>query len=148
MHLTRFTDYSLRVLMYVAARAGARATIPEVAAAYDISASHLTKVVHYLGREGLLTNVRGRGGGFELARPPGAINVGALVRAADADASLVECFDRKTNRCPITPVCRLKGVLAEAREAFYAALDRYTVEDISHNRPQLEKVLSLRRRAS
>ena len=143
MRLTSFTDYSLRVLMYLAARPGTRATIPDVAAAYGISASHLTKVVHHLGQRGLLTNVRGRGGGFELALAPGRINIGAVVRAAEAEAALVECFDRKTNHCVITPVCGLRGVLTEAIDAFFATLDRYTLDDITSNRRQLQKALEI-----
>jgi len=143
MRLTSFTDYSLRVLMYLAVRPGTRATIPEVAAAYGISASHLTKVVHHLGQTGLLTNVRGRGGGFELALPPKSINIGAVVRAAEAEAALVECFDRKTNHCVITPVCELRRVLTEAIDAFFSTLDRYTLDNIASNRRQLRKALDL-----
>lgn len=144
MRLTSFTDYNLRVLMYLAARPGTRATIPEVAAAYGISASHLTKVVHHLGQTGLLTNVRGRGGGFELALAPKSINLGAVVRAAEAAAALVECFDRKSNHCVITPVCGLRHALTEALEAFFSTLDRYTLEDITSNRRQLRNVLEIR----
>ncbi len=141
MHLTRFTDYSLRVLMYAAARADRRVTIGEVAQAFTISRSHLTKVVHFLGREGLLRNLRGRGGGFELARPAEHINVGAVVRAADVHESLVECFDREQSLCAITPICRLRPLLAAALEAFYSVLDQYTLADITRNRAQLREVL-------
>jgi Rrf2 family transcriptional regulator, nitric oxide-sensitive transcriptional repressor len=143
MRLTSFTDYSLRVLMYLAVRPGARATIPDVAAAYGISQSHLAKVVHHLGQQGLLTNVRGRGGGFELARPPSSINIGAVVRAAEAEAALVECFDRQTNHCVITPVCGLRHVVREALDAFFAALDRYTLEDVTRKRRQLRNTLEI-----
>ena len=141
MRLTRFTDYSLRVLMYLAARRDGHATISEVAAAFAISESHLTKVVHFLGKQGLLNNTRGRGGGIKLGGPAGSINLGALVRAAEADTALVECFDPCTNRCVITPACRLRSVLSEALEALYATLDRYTLEDITQNKRRLQKML-------
>jgi Rrf2 family transcriptional regulator, nitric oxide-sensitive transcriptional repressor len=141
MRLTRFADYSLRVLMYLAARPGAHATISEIATTFAISESHLTKVVHHLGKKGLLSNTRGRGGGIELGRPAASINIGAVVRAAEADTALVECFNPSTNHCVITPVCRLRNVLTEALEAFYATLDRYTLEDVTQNRLRLQKVL-------
>ena len=145
MRLTSFTDYSLRVLMYVAARPGATVTIAEIADAFSISESHLTKVVHQLGRSGLLRNVRGRGGGVELGRPASGINIGAVVRAAEREPQ-VECFDPRTNRCVITPVCRLRGVLSEAFAALYATLDRYTLEDITQNRQRLRALLEPRGR--
>ena len=70
MRLTNFTDYCLRVLMYVAVRSpGRRATVAQIARDYGISRAHLTKVVHHLGATGVLRNVRGRNGGLELARP-------------------------------------------------------------------------------
>jgi Rrf2 family nitric oxide-sensitive transcriptional repressor len=141
MRLTRFTDYSLRVLMYLAARRDEHATIAQIAAAFAISESHLTKVVHFLGKKGLLNNTRGRGGGIELGCPADSINLGALVRAAESDAALVECFDPRTNRCVITPACRLRSVLSEALEALYATLDRYTLEDITQNKRRLQKML-------
>jgi Rrf2 family nitric oxide-sensitive transcriptional repressor len=144
MRLTHFTDYSLRVLMYLAVTPQAHATVAEIAAAFGISESHLTKVVHHLGRKGLLANRRGRGGGIELGHPAAQINIGAVVRATEADTALVECFDPRTNRCVITPVCRLRGVLTEAVEALYATLDNYTLEDITHNRHRLQKVLAAR----
>jgi Rrf2 family transcriptional regulator, nitric oxide-sensitive transcriptional repressor len=143
MRLTRFTDYSLRVLMYVAARPDRYVTIGEIAKAFVISESHLTKVVHHLGKNRLLTNVRGRGGGVALACSAASINLGTVVRAAEAEGALVECFDPKTNHCVITPVCGLRDVLAQALEAFYAALDRYTLADITRNRTRLRSMLGM-----
>ncbi|HXW73245.1 MAG TPA: Rrf2 family transcriptional regulator [Steroidobacteraceae bacterium] len=147
MHLTSFTDYSLRVLMYLAAQSPSRATIAEIATAFAISESHLTKVVHHLGKHGLLSNSRGRGGGVVLACPAASINIGAVVRAAEAEGALVECFDPKTNRCVITPVCGLRAVLAQALDAFFATLDRYTLDDITRNRRRLQRELQLARPA-
>jgi len=141
VRLRAFTDYSLRVLMYLAARPGVTATTAEIAAAFAISESHLTKVVHHLGRRGLLRNARGRGGGIELGRPAANINLGAVVRSAEANVGLVECFDPKTNRCVITAACQLRGVLSEALEALYGTLDRYTLEDITQNRQRLQRLL-------
>ncbi|MDE2136192.1 MAG: Rrf2 family transcriptional regulator [Gammaproteobacteria bacterium] len=143
MRLTSFTDYSLRVLMFVAARPGRQVTIGEIAAAFAISESHLTKVVNHLGKHGWLVNVRGRGGGMRLACPAADISVGAVVRSAEAAGALVECFKPRGNRCVITPVCALRGVLAEALEGFYAALDGTTLCDITRNRGRLQRALGI-----
>ena len=130
MQLTTFTDYCLRVLLYVAAQPERRATISEIAHSYGISEHHLTKVVHLLGKAGLLLNVRGHGGGITLARPAERIGVGDVVRLAEGEPQLAACFDAAAPRCVIAPACRLKGVLKEAADAFYAALDGHTVADL------------------
>ena len=140
MKLTTFTDYSLRVLIYVAAAPARRVTINEIAQAFDISENHLVKVVHLLGREGILLNTRGRGGGLALARPASEIKVGAVVRLAEGGDYLAECF-REDSRCSIAPVCRLAGVLEEALQAFYAVLDRHTLADLVHNRARIASIL-------
>jgi len=141
LQLKSFTDYSLRVLMYLAARAGVHTTIAEIAEAFAISESHLSKVVHHLGKQGLLSTARGRGGGIELGRPAASINIGAVVRSTEANAKLVECFDPGTNRCVITPVCRLRSVLSEGLDALYTTLDNYTLEDITQNGQRLRRLL-------
>jgi Rrf2 family nitric oxide-sensitive transcriptional repressor len=141
MRLTSFTDYSLRVLIYLAAQPDRRATIGEVARVFDISENHLMKVVHLLGKSGSLANVRGKGGGLRLAREPSAINVGKVVRATEASMLPAECFDQETNHCVITSACRLRHVLRDAIAAFYAVLDQYTLEDLVSNRESLQKIL-------
>jgi Rrf2 family nitric oxide-sensitive transcriptional repressor len=143
MRLTSFTDYSLRVLMYLAADPDRRATIAEIARAYAISQHHLVKVVHSLGRAGVLANVRGRGGGIELARPPEAINVGAVVRATEGPAMPAECFAPESNACRIARACRLQAALRDAAEAFLAVLDGYTLADLTRNRAALARVLHI-----
>lgn len=129
MRLTNFSDYSLRILMYAAARRGRLITIEETAAVYGISRAHLMKVANQLTRAGFLTSVRGRSGGLMLARPPGEIGIGAVLRMTEPDFALVECFGRD-NRCLLTPRCRLKGVLREALAAFISTVDRYTLADL------------------
>ena len=141
MKLSSFTDYALRVLIYLAARPGRRATIAEIAGSFEISEHHLTKVVHFLGKSGWLANVRGKGGGLELGLAPELIGVGAVVRLTEGEALPAECFSAEGGHCAITPICKLRDVLGEAVEAFYEALDRYTLADLTHNRQALARML-------
>ena len=143
MKLTAFTDYSLRVLIYLAAQPKRRATIAEIAATFDVSENHLTKVAHCLGKAGWLANVRGKGGGLELAMPPELIVVGKVVRETEGQAKPAECFGEAGSNCCIAGICRLSGVLAEAVRSFYSTLDRYTLADLVENRQSLAKVLFL-----
>lgn len=129
MRLTTFSDYALRVLMYASAAGGRLITIEETAKAYNVSRAHLMKVVNILTRLGYLKGVRGRSGGFTLAKPPEAINLGAIVRATEPDFALVECF-AAGNQCIITRRCRLPEVLNEALDNFVRTLDRYTLADL------------------
>jgi Rrf2 family nitric oxide-sensitive transcriptional repressor len=145
MKLTAFTDYSLRVLIYLATEPDRRATVAEISAAFDIKTNHLTKVVHHLARCGWVATVRGKGGGLVLALPAEQISVGKVVRDTEGAALPAECFGPEKSHCAIAPSCRLKGVLAEAVDAFHAVLDRYTLADISRNRQALAAVLHLHR---
>ncbi|WNL38634.1 Rrf2 family transcriptional regulator [Halomonas sp. PAMB 3232] len=129
MQLTRFTDYSIRVLIYLAVKGETRATIGEIAEAFDISRNHLMKVVHELAQKGYVTAIRGKNGGLLLAKDPATIGLGALVRDTEQDMGLVECF-QQGNGCTITPACRLRPILGEALGAFLAVLDRYTLADV------------------
>lgn len=141
MKLTTFTDYSLRVLMYLGLQEGRLATIAEIAAVFGVSEHHLTKVVHFLGRNGWLANVRGKGGGLALAVQPAQIVVGRVVQQTEGSSVAAECFEPGGGHCCIAPVCRLHGVLDEAFKAFYAVLDRYTLADILSNRMELADAL-------
>lgn len=141
MKLTSFTDYSLRVLIYLAAQPGRRATVTEIARSFDISEHHLTKVVHFLGKQGWLTTVRGKGGGLSLAQPPEQIIVGDVVRRTEGIDTPAECFGPTEHRCRIERLCHLRGVLQRAIDAFYSVLNSCSLADITHNRAELARVL-------
>jgi Rrf2 family nitric oxide-sensitive transcriptional repressor len=145
MRLTSFTDYSLRVLIYLACEPGRRATIGEIAQAFEVSQNHLTKVVHFLGQQGWVATVRGKGGGLTLGLPAERIVVGEVVRQTEGTAMPAECFDKDHNTCTIARSCRLQGVLREAAEAFQAVLERYTLADLVHNRATLSRMLFIGR---
>jgi Rrf2 family nitric oxide-sensitive transcriptional repressor len=137
MQLTRFSDYSLRVLLYLAAHPDRVVPIQEVSRAYRVSHHHLVKVVQRLVAEDLIVSTRGRRGGLRLKRAPRDINVGTLVRATEPHFDLVECLDRATNTCPIEPACGLKRVLVNAQRAFLAVLDDCTLADFERRTPEL-----------
>lgn len=142
MQLTRYSDYSFRVLIYLALAPERLVTIDEIASRYGISKAHLTKVAHRLGQLGYLETVRGRRGGLRLARPAQAIGVGAVLRATEGDLALVECFG-PSGACAIEPACGLRGVLHEALGAFLAVLDRYTLADlVAGEREPLARLLA------
>jgi Rrf2 family transcriptional regulator, nitric oxide-sensitive transcriptional repressor len=143
MRLSHYSDYSLRVLLYLGAREDERATIAQIAAAYDISANHLMKVVHHLAQRGYVETVRGKGGGMRLARAPEDINVGELVRATEDNSRLAECFDRETSCCRIESACRLRGILRGALESFFRELDRHTLAELLAPRAKLARLLSI-----
>lgn len=129
MRLTKFSDYALRVLILAASQQGRNTTIDEAARLYDISAPHLKKVVRRLISEGFLIGVRGRSGGFRLARAPEDIRLGDVVRSTEPDFGLVECF-LPDNRCGITGVCKLPPILHRALAAMLEVLDGHTLADI------------------
>lgn len=130
MRLTKFTDYSLRVLLYAASLEGQRlTTIEETAKMFDISRAHLKKVVLLLTQNGYLEGVRGRTGGYRLARPADQINLGALIRITEPDYGMVECF-LPGNACRITQACRLPMVLNKALDNFLTTFDAYTLADL------------------
>ena len=144
MRLTTFTDYTLRVLMYLAIEPSRLATIPAIASAYGISENHLMKVVHRLARTGLIESIRGKGGGVRLALPLVDIKLGQVIRASEGDAVVVECFSTENNTCCITPACRLKKILADTFDGFYTALDAFSLADLVSNPVQLGALLSIK----
>jgi Rrf2 family nitric oxide-sensitive transcriptional repressor len=136
MQLTQFTDFSFRVLIYLARLPEpGTATIHEIAEYYKISRNHLVKVVNNLANEGFVQTTRGKGGGLRLARPAHTIGVGEVVRISEPNMNLVECFDLKANECCITRGCGLKGTFYEARRAFMVVLDKYTLADAAAPSP-------------
>ncbi|MHB2209033.1 Rrf2 family transcriptional regulator [Methylobacterium sp. CM6257] len=143
MRLTRYTDYALRTLIYVGLHEPRQSSIAAIARAYGISENHLTKVVHQLGRVGLIRTIRGRGGGLRLGRPAAEIVIGAVVRQTEDDLALVECF--ASGVCAITASCRLKRALGEALGAFLAVLDGYTLADLLADEAgsEISRLLSL-----
>lgn len=141
MELSQFTDYSLRVLIYVTVRQPEKVTIPELTKAYRVSQHHLVKIVHNLGKLGYLENKRGRNGGIYLGKSPDQVSIGDVVRRTETHLNLVECFSAKSNACRLTPACRLMGAFLEARDAFFGVLDSYTLADLAENKNSILNLL-------
>src|SRR5262245_28745781 len=142
MRLTVYTDYSLRLLMYLALKDDGLATIEEVAESYRISKNHLMKVAHQLGVAGYVETVRGRRGGLRLAKPAEAIGLGEVVRRCEPDMAIVTCFEPVNAYCPILPHCVLRKALKQARAAFGEVLDDYTLDDLVKPRAALQSMLA------
>jgi Rrf2 family nitric oxide-sensitive transcriptional repressor len=131
MQLTRYTDYALRVLIYLAHRKDRLATIREISDAYRISENHVMKIVHDLAKLGYIETLRGKGGGLKLARVAERINLGSVVRDTEETLHAVECLaDDYAGSCGLAPDCKLKSALRAAQSAFMAELDRHTLKDL------------------
>ncbi|MGD9859184.1 MAG: Rrf2 family transcriptional regulator [Marinobacterium sp.] len=130
MQLSRFSDYTLRVLFYAATHTDRLSTLSEIAGFYDISIEHLRKVVHALGKRGYLNTYRGKKGGVCLARPPEEINIGQVVADSEGTAPLVDC---NSQPCRLAGQCTLQNALARAQQAFFDTLKEYTLADLLRN---------------
>jgi Rrf2 family nitric oxide-sensitive transcriptional repressor len=118
MQLTRFTDYALRVLMFLANSQEQRTTIKEVSRVHGISEQHLMKVVHRLSKLGYLKASRGKGGGIQAARPAAEISVGKVVRDLEPLAPVECCVRQYDGACILFPACALRGALQAAQRQF------------------------------
>lgn len=145
MQLTRFTDYSLRVLIYLGLQQDRLATISEIASTFGISENHLMKVVHRLGIHGYIETVRGKGGGMRLARAAELINIGQVVRDSEENMDIAECFGSGGSNCFLLPGCVLKAALTEARQSFLATLDIYHLSDLLAKQKAPPSVVTLKK---
>lgn len=146
MRLTDYTDFSLRVMLYLALKPEGLTTIQEISDAYGISKNHLMKVVQRLGELGWVETLRGRNGGLRLHERTAALTIGDVVRKTENDFSIVGCFageDEAHRHCVIQSSCRLRGVFAAARDAFLAELDKHTVGELAQPASELAGLLGI-----
>jgi len=143
MQLTQFTDYSLRVLIYITTKNDI-CTISEIAESYQVSRNHLVKVVHRLGILGYLNTIRGNKGGVKLSRSANMINIGKLVESIEPNFNIVECFDKINGKCCIIPVCKLKVILEKAKKDFIDTLNQYSLADLVENKTELASHLKIK----
>ncbi len=143
MRLTQQTNYAVRALMYCAANPERPSKVADIAASFDMSETHLFKIMKVLVDANLIRTIRGRNGGVMLAREPETITVGEVVRAAEESFLLAECFDSGKKDCPLIMSCGFNGLLHEALEAFMDVLDTKTIADLSEDRPSLRNLLKI-----
>lgn len=142
MRLTQYTDFGLRLLIYLAASPNQTASLGEIAEAYGVSKAHLKKVAQAMAASGILATRRGKSGGVKLAKQPSTVVVGSIVRLLEPDLHLVECM-RPSNECVITSACRLRRIAHEARAAMLSVFDRYTLNDLVAEPVQREQLCRL-----
>ncbi|SDE73438.1 transcriptional regulator, BadM/Rrf2 family [Priestia aryabhattai B8W22] len=143
MRLTNYTDYSLRVLIFLALKKdGELSKTKEIAENYNISRNHLIKIIHQLGQFGYIETIRGRNGGIKLAKAPKEINIGEVVSRTEEDFHIVDYFQQCGDYCATSPSCKLKYALHEALQSFLEILNRYTLEDLVQNKEDLIRLFS------
>lgn len=143
MRLTQQTNYAVRALMYCAVNADTPSRVADIAASFDMSETHLFKIMKVLVDAGLIRTIRGRNGGVMLAKPASEITVGEVVRAAEESFLLAECFDSGRKDCPLIMTCGFNGLLHEALEAFMEVLDTKTIADLAENRTDMRNLLKI-----
>lgn len=144
MQLKKYTDYALRVLIFTAMKPEDElANIKEISETFNISQHHLGKIVFELNKLAYIETIRGRNGGIRLAKSPEDMNVGTIVRLFENDFTILECFDKETNHCVISPACQLKHALNKALQAFLHVLDQYTIKDLVVNDNELLRLMGL-----
>ena len=144
MRLTQFTDYSLRVLIFLALHPDEKVTIDQLTQSYKVSRHHIRSVVHNLAKLGYVESTQGKGGGLALAMKASEISIANVVQDCENDFYIVECFNPQGNLCPIEPVCILKQALSKAAQNFLQTLDNYTIEDLIKNKKsQFNKLLKI-----
>ncbi|MDY6458897.1 RrF2 family transcriptional regulator [Acinetobacter faecalis] len=133
MQLNKFTDYALRILLYIAQPRDMPYTIAEIAEDLHVSKNHLVKIVHFMGQHDWIITTRGKGGGIRLN--PQALNsqLSEIVRILQGDHQIVEC---NTPPCVLRSKCGLKGILDQALEQFYISLNQHTLNDVLNTSPQ------------
>ena len=127
MQLNKFSDYALRVLMFVSHSREHPYTIAEISEQLHVSHNHLVKIVHFMAKQEWLMTTRGKGGGIRLNPKALDAKVGQVLRILEGDQNIVEC---NTPPCVLRSHCGLKGLLNQAVQQFYQSLDQYTLRDV------------------
>lgn len=141
MQLDKFSDYALRLLIALQAHAPEKLSASSIAQMYEISENHLAKIATQLAKAGFVVSERGRAGGLTLALAAEEISIGHVLRALKKDEPVAECFGSNPS-CVILPACGLRSPLLEAQEAFFAALDGYSLADVTRSKSVLQSLLS------
>jgi Rrf2 family nitric oxide-sensitive transcriptional repressor len=144
MRLTKHTDYAFRVLIYLASMPEDRiSTVQEIAEKFDVSRSHIMKIVQKLAGAGLIHASRGQHGGIRLGQPKEAINLRRVIELMEATLAPVNCDDPV---CIIKKNCTLKNILFEGQRQFLEHVERYTLADLAEPTVSIVSLLNKRTR--
>lgn len=133
--LSRKAKYGLKAMIHLAQRAGeGPVLIEQVAAAEGISRKFLELILLELKKKGLLHSRKGRGGGYQLGREPGAIFMGDIVRILDGPLAPVQCVSvtayRRCDECADERTCGIRLVMKEVRDSIAHILDTESLADV------------------
>lgn len=141
MQITKFSDYCLRILIFLAVEPSGKQTTKTVAERFGISLDHVAKAAKWLTRFGYIESTRGKGGGISLLRPPHSIKLGELVSRTEGNKEIVQCHRAGGGTCTIYGACALPAIFGDAQKSFFETLDRYTLEDAIRNQAPLKRIL-------
>ncbi len=130
MYLSKFTDYSFRILMYLGNNPDKLSTVDELSSILDLSTHHVKKIVYKLSKNNYISSLKGRNGGIKLGMDPKDINLGKLLEITEDNLDILECFSIENNTCSLNNCCKLKPIINDALESFKLELSKYTLADI------------------
>jgi Rrf2 family protein len=148
MKITAQEEYGLRCLLRLAqADDGQDLTIPEIADAEKLSAPYVAKLLSVLRQGGLITSVRGRAGGYHLARPAGDMRLGEVMRVLGEplfeDPSYCErhAGPDTGGTCVHNDGCTLRVIWQTLEQWMSRLLDRLTLADLMQSQGQIAERL-------
>ncbi|MCY0965608.1 Rrf2 family transcriptional regulator [Parathalassolituus penaei] len=131
MQLTRFTDYGLRILVYVSAMpTGEKVSLAHLSERLNMNHNHVNKVSQRLASLGWINSTRGKSGGICLADSARTLALGTIVENLEPQLLPIDCAGVE---CPLTNHCRLQGILSEAASAFMNVLMNYRLDDLTEH---------------
>ncbi len=131
MRLTHLADYAV-VLMTAAARrdAGARLSATELAIETGVPLPTTQKLMGQLAGSGLLSSVRGAGGGFAMARPVGDISLADISEAVEGPIAMTACSEGRTD-CALDAHCRVKPHMGIVGAKVRGALGAVSLQELA-----------------
>lgn len=130
MYLSKFTDYSFRILMYLGNNPDKLSTVDELSSILGLSTHHVKKIVYKLSKNNYILSLKGRNGGIKLGMDPKDINLGKLLEITEDNLDILECFSIENNTCSLNNCCKLKPIINDALESFKLKFSEYTLADI------------------
>ncbi|MEG1410149.1 MAG: Rrf2 family transcriptional regulator [Terrisporobacter sp.] len=130
MYLSKFTDYSFRILIYLGNHPNELFTVDELSDILCLSTHHLKKIIYKLAKNGYILSSKGRNGGIKLVMDPKDINLGKLLEITEDNLNIVECFSAENNTCNLNGTCKLKPIINNALDSFKLKFNEYTLDDI------------------